>query len=402
PTRVVTGMFQFGPRAVFFTQYQDELRSASNVRVLVHATALELEATPELTSVSRLKVASRPGRTLHVEAKLYVMAMGGMENARILLQSNRQQASGLGNAHDLVGRYFMDHPLVDGGLFIPRDPSWFDRMALYDLRRVDGTAVLGRLGLAPALMRKERLLNSALLLFPRPSPRQSEAIVAFKNIAETTARRELPQDLLRAVGKTVLGLDYVLRASYLAARHKQSLYHGFGRGGWSELAGNHTRFRSFQVFMQTEQAPDPSNRLVLSEERDRFGVPKLELRWRWGQRERESVLRTQQLLADELERARVGRFAIKRVNGEPDLCTPSGVAHHMGTTRMHADPKQGVVDAQGRVHQLANLYMAGSSVFPTGGYANPTLTIVALAARLADHLKSVLRATPCVEAHKVA
>lgn len=402
PASVVTSMFQFGPRAPFHDGYRDELMRASNVGIYVHATALELEGDPSLTRVTRLKVGSAPGRTFTVEASHYVMAMGGMENARILLQSNRQQSVGLGNAHDLVGRYFMDHPLVDGGLFVPNDASWFDRMALYDLRRVDGTSVLGKLGLAPERMRSERLLNSALLLFPRPSPRQSEAIVAFKTIAETALRREVPQDLLRMLGKTARGIDYVLHASYLAARHKQSLYHGFGRGGWSELVGNQTRFQSFQVFMQTEQAPDPNNRLLLSAERDAFGCPKLELRWRWGQRERESVARTQQLVADELARAGIGRFEIKRVNGEPDLCIPSGVAHHMGTTRMHEDPKQGVVDAQGRVHQLSNLYMAGSSVFPTGGYANPTLTIVAMAARLADHLKAVLPVTQQLETHKVA
>ncbi|HEX5660638.1 MAG TPA: GMC family oxidoreductase [Polyangiales bacterium] len=402
PARVLTGMFQFGPRAAFFAQYKEELDRSRNVHVYVHATALELEADDSLTRVARLKVGSAPGRTFRVEAKQFVMAMGGIENARLLLQSNRQQAAGLGNAHDLVGRYFMDHPLVDGGLFVPSTRARIDDMSLYDLRRVDGTAVLGRLGLAPQLLRSEGLLNCALLLFPRPSVRQTDAIVAFKAIAESAAQRAVPPDLVRKLGQTALGLDYVLRASYLAARHKQSLYHGFGRGGWSELRGNEKRFQSFQVFMQTEQAPDADNRLVLADDRDAFGSRKLELRWRWGKQNRDSVVRTQALLAQELARAGVGRFEIKRVDGEPDLCTPSGVAHHMGTTRMHVDPRQGVVDATGRVHQLSNLYMAGSSVFPTGGYANPTLTIVALAARMADHLKAVLPSARGLDAHKVA
>jgi choline dehydrogenase-like flavoprotein len=402
PKRVVTSMFQFGPRDVFYRVYRDELAHAKNVRVYTHATALELEGDPSLTSVRRVKVGSVPGRTFVVEAKLFVLAMGGMENARVLLQSNRQQTAGLGNANDLVGRYFMDHPLVDGGLLIPKERSFIDRMSLYDLRRVDGTSVLAKLGLAPELLRSERLLNSAMLLFPRPSPRQTEAIVAFKSMAESAARRELPPDLLRTLGKTAAGLDYVLRASYLAARHKQSLYHGFGRGGWSDIADNGKRFEAFQVFMQTEQAPDRNNRLVLSSERDHFGCPKPELHWRWGSVDRDSVVRTQQLLAEEIARAGIGRFQIKRVDGEPDLCRPSGVAHHMGTTRMNSDPKRGVVDLQGRVHQLANLYVAGSSVFPTGGYANPTLTIVALAARLADHLKAALPAARDLNTDKVA
>lgn len=402
PTRVVSSMFQFGPRAAFFARYHEELRSASNVHVYVHATALDLDASHELSRVVRVRAASAPGRTFDVEAKLYVMAMGGMENARLLLASNRQQAAGLGNAHDVVGRYFMDHPLVDAGLFVPTPRARIDQMALYDLRRVDGTAVLGKLALAPELMRREALLNSALLLFPRPSPRQTEAIVAFKAMAESAVRRSLPAELLSMLGKTALGLDYVLRASYLAARHRQSLFHGFGRGGWSELSGNHRRFESFQVFMQTEQAPDENNRLVLAEDRDALGCRKLELRWRWGKLNRDSVVRTQELIAAELARAGVGRFELKRVEGEPHLCVPSGVAHHMGTTRMHTDPKQGVVDANGRVHQLSNLFVAGSSVFPTGGYANPTLTIVALALRLADHVKAVLPSLSDVDAHKVA
>ena len=94
-------------------------------------------------------------------------------------------------------------------------------------------------------------------------------------------------------------------------------------------------------------------------------------------------------MAAALERSGFGRFYKELLDDTPPATTHGGY-HHMGTTRMHSDPKQGVVDPNCQVHDVANLYIAGPSVFPTGGYANPILTIVALSVRLADHIKKSL------------
>lgn len=390
PDGFTTALFQFGPRQIFYQTYREALTQADNIKVCVDSTVVEIEANESTQAVARVKVSTFAGKQFWIAAKFFVLAQGGIENARLLLISNRQQSVGLGNHYDVVGRYFMDHPLVDAGMLIPHDPNLFNKTALYDLRWVDNTPILGKLAPSPTLMQREQLLNLAVLAFPRPSWRQFKAIDAFKTVAEAGVRGKLPDQLPHHLWQILGGLDYIAQAGYLAATQHQSLLHGFGRGGWSELADNRRRFRMFQLFFQTEQAPDPSNRVVLSTERDRFGYQKAALHWQWGRIDRISVARSQNLLAEELTKTGIGKLNYDAAQA-PALCSPSGVAHHMGTTRMHLNPKQGVVDQNCRVHQLANLYVAGSSVFPTGGSANPTLTIVALSLRLADHLKQIIK-----------
>jgi choline dehydrogenase-like flavoprotein len=141
------------------------------------------------------------------------------------------------------------------------------------------------------------------------------------------------------------------------------------------------------LYFRTEQAPDRENRVALGRRRDALGIPRVELRWRLGEADTRSIAGW--LSAFETTMAERGLGAVVM---PPDEWPESvvGGPHHMGTTRMSADPKQGVVDADCRVHTSDNLYVAGSSVFSTSGYANPTLTIVALALRLADHLRDRL------------
>jgi len=140
-----------------------------------------------------------------------------------------------------------------------------------------------------------------------------------------------------------------------------------------------------------EQSPNPDSRVTLAEERDRLGLRKAQLDWRLTELDARSVRRTVEIAADALGRALAGRARILVSQRRPWPET-TGRSHHMGTTRMHEDPRRGVVDADCRVHGLANLWIAGSSVFPTCGYANPTLTLVALAHRLADRLPRELSA----------
>ncbi len=387
PNQVVTTMFQFGPRKVFSHKYRDELNQADNINVYLNANAVEIEANESVNTATRLRVACFGGKQFWIAAKVFIIANGGLENPRLLLMSNRQQTAGLGNGHDLVGRFFMDHPIVEGGLFIPADPNLFNTTALYDMRRVKDVAILGHLKLAKETMQREQLVNISAVFFPRPTWRQWKAVESFKTLAESLIKGQIPPQSWQHFLNTVSGIDYVALASYLAATKHQSLLYGFGKGGWSELPNNQRRFKVFQVVHQVEQLPNPDNRVVLSQERDALGCQKLELNWHWDAENGRKIGRVQEIIAQEIARSGLGEFQIDRQEGLPRLGVPSGTAHHMGTTRMHVDPKQGVVDENCRVHGISNLYMAGSSVFPTGGYANPTLTIVALSIRLADKIK---------------
>ncbi|HEY9877248.1 MAG TPA: GMC family oxidoreductase [Leptolyngbyaceae cyanobacterium] len=385
--RIETAMFEFGPRKAFFQQYKEEIVGSKNITIYSNATVVEIEANEACKTATRVRVACLSGKQFWVSAKVFVLACGGFENARLLLMSNQQHTAGLGNQHDVVGRYFNDHPIVYGGQFVPADPDLFNKTALYDLRRINGFPAMGYIKPSQKALRREELLNLSAIFFPRPSQRQADAVESFKHLAKSALGKQFPQELPSHLLKTFLGLDYVTKAVYLAATKKQPLMPGLHQGGWSKLPKNQNRFESFEIIHQIEQSPEPSNRVMLSRERDILGCPKLEVHWRWSQDDAERIRRGQLLIAKELYRAGLGNFHVEHEDGIPKIGCPSGSHHLIGTTRMHNNPNQGVVDADCRVHGLSNLYIAGSSVFPTGGYANPTLTIVALSLRLGDLLK---------------
>ena len=141
-----------------------------------------------------------------------------------------------------------------------------------------------------------------------------------------------------------------------------------------------------------EQVPNPESRIVLSQDKDVLGLNKAAINWRLSEIDKEGLRRAQNLIAAEVGRSGFGRMRIELPAEENVLLEgASGGAHHMGTTRMHVDPRYGVVDANCRIHGVKNMFVAGSSVFPTGGFANPTLTIVALAIKLADHMIGIMK-----------
>ncbi|MEA5452686.1 GMC family oxidoreductase [Leptolyngbya sp. CCNP1308] len=393
-TAFTSKVFQFGTRTVFHQNYLEELRAAPNVDIYLYATAVELDAPQENKAVQRVRVSNLTGKSYWIEAKTFVLATGGIETARLMLASNRHQLGGVGNENDLVGRFFMDHPLLDIGRLTPGEKGAFAQTAFYDLRQVKGSPVMGHIAFTKKAMVEQQLLNNALVLFPRPSERQTQAVLALKDLIENGYLNHptpqhwpaIAQKLLKVAG----GLDYVARVVSDARKYDQSLMHGFGRGGWSESPQIYDRFKTYEVLFVGEQAPDPANRVQLSRDRDPLGMPRVELNWRWGRFNIDDAQRTQDLFAAAAETTGLGRYVSNFEDGELSIPGPAGMAHHLGTTRMSSDPNQGIVNENCQVHSVPNLYIASSSVFPTGGYANPTLTILALTLRLADHLKKTL------------
>jgi choline dehydrogenase-like flavoprotein len=347
PGPLTTDVYQFGPARLFTEAYLEELRRAPSVLLCLHATAIELEADAEGRSVTHVRATRLTGRTLRVRANLFVLAAGGIENARLLLLSNGIRRDGLGNESDMVGRCFMEHPRDVSCRLIPADPGLWDRCGLYDIHRTAAGIVMGRLAFTDEARRHQQLPAMSVTLRPRP------------------------QGFRRRVAES-------LRTHLLGARRR----HG---GEWFRLPGKGRRFGGFELLINLEQAPDRDNRITLGTDRDRFGLPKAAIHWRWRELDQRNLARIHAVLGDELQQSEIGRVIIDG----GDLPDPSA-HHHMGTTRMHRDPRLGVVTEHARVHGLSNLFVAGSSVFPTSGFANPTLTIVALALRLAEHLKGQL------------
>ena len=333
--------FHLSPPTRFARRYRAELADSSDVSVYLNANVTGIDTNNAGTRVERLRASTLSGRQIEIQSSCYVLAAGGIENARLLLVSDGAQPNGVGNDHDLVGRYFMEHPHVyDAGEVVLTnrlsDPLAYSRRG--ELRAV--------LCPSEALQRTHQLLNCSLMLNFDLS---QEAPPAVRRVWQVLSHFERPEEPNRPGGPP-----------------------------WSGC------------FVRAEQAPDAESRVTLTGERDVLGVRRAQLHWRMQSIDIDSIRRTIELLG--LELGRTGRGRVRHnINPLAQWAEVSGGDHHMGTTRMSDSPTQGVVDSNCQVHGVGNLYVAGSSVFPTVGFANPTLTIVALALRLADYVGSELR-----------
>jgi choline dehydrogenase-like flavoprotein len=338
--------YQYSPPTRFGPIYGPILERAEDVRVLTFANLVDIRLDQPRGRVESFVCRTLGGTSFHVHAGRYVLALGGIENARVLLASRSQQPEGVANSRDVVGRYFMEHPhyyrSVDAVYASALDLAFYRRGAS-DWTRPDGTPVqmLGALGLSASVARRERLLNFSATFQP-------------------------PGVIPPVEGAPDKGPVAPASAQALVTR---------GRGG----------FEATVLTLRTEQSPLADSRITLTDERDALGMPRAALDWRIAREDDVQMRRAMMVLARELGAAGLARL---RVPGDGTRFAwrqdPGG--HHMGATRMGRDPAVSVVDANCRTHDVRNLYITGASVFTTGGDSNPTLTVVALAHRLADTL----------------
>jgi choline dehydrogenase-like flavoprotein len=404
-TLLDTTVWQFGRQDRFLSQYPAALRAAADVTVLLHSNVTEIEVDESGTSARGVRVATLSGNAFSVRAPMVILGTGGIENPRILLLSDRVHRNGLGNQRGLVGRYFMEHQFIRVGALTPASRTIFDRASLYDVRLQRGTVVMAKISLTGETLRREGLLNSCMMLLPAHGTHKPEAIESLKHLLRATRRGRPPARAGVHMREVAQGLDFVAVSILrkLTRRRKLFPFVDWGPGvtggaGWSTWPDKPRRFSVFDAYLLTEQPPYHFNRVRLAHERDALGCRRLELEWRWDDLSRRSILKTEQLMAQGIGARGFGRLKVRLDEGQPVLQYPAQ-HHHLGTTRMHADPARGVVDEHGQVHGVANLYVAGGSVFPTGGYINPTLTIVALTLRLADHVRTRLAPPAAVVTH---
>ena len=340
-------------------------RSGRNVTLAINATAIRIEPKSLQQSDENVVFCSPDGRAYSLSAKSIVLCAGAIENARLLLASTNVSSLGLGNQNDLVGRYLMDHPRGAVGTFDIQDAKtlrkWLGRF------NFSGRLFRAGLRLSPEIQKAEGLLNCAAWL------------------GETVSRDD-PWEICKRV---IQGKAHIPGDVFALARNSSFMiggFHDYVVGG----NGIPRKLSALTLDCMCEQTPNPDSRVTLAEQTDRFGVPIPRIDWRTDPSESNTMRRMAELVRDELKRTSSG--SIKLADWIEDQSMPPphflDVGHPTGATRMHVNPTKGVVDPNGQVHEIEGLFVAGSSVFPTAGHCNPTQMIVALAVRLADHLKA--------------
>jgi choline dehydrogenase-like flavoprotein len=383
-----TALWTFDARFNRFTfDACPDLREHPGCTVVLHASVTSLEAEESGRAIRHVVARTLNGARLEVEARAVVLAAGGIENARLLLASRSVMSDGLGNSHDLVGRYFMEHPHARGGKVITRH-AWPLLKAFGRRHKLGGQDVAALVAPSEALQRREGILNTSLTI----AARQPEGASQFWGMRLYSG---LKHELSPTKGGRALWM-HAKKAATWAQRHFDPL-----RPWLLHKAGK----LEITLLVRAEQAPNPDSRVLLGSETDALGMPRVTLDWRLSEIDKRSVA----VLSDALDRElrRLGLGHVETAHWLRDhqeawrtdtlvSSHPIGGYHHIGTTRMASDPRKGVVREDGRMHDIENLYVVGSSTFPTSSWANPTLTIAALALRTADKLSETLarRAQP--------
>jgi choline dehydrogenase-like flavoprotein len=375
-------VFQHSPETNFGETCRTRILGATGVTTLIHANLVSMHLDPGSERVGLLRVATLSGRRFTVRPKLVVLAAGGIENARLLLASQADRAAGLGNEYDLVGRFFMEHLHVPAGHMIDAGSAWDNKF--FGKSIFDDVRLRGVITPTPQAQDHFRLPSTSIAIegarysFGTPFVGWPPRITFGPVRRYRTLRHGRWKWLVETLKK--------------AADRAQAVPRTIKTGNASRAAGRKAgplsaSERVCSIYFRSEQAPDPQNRVLLTARRDALGMPQPCLNWRVNPIDAAGITGWLDVLDRDLRQRGLGRVVAPCAHWQDGII---GGPHHMGGTRMSADPRHGVVDADCRVHSVANLYVAGSSVFTTGGYANPTFTLVTLALRLADTLRTRL------------
>ena len=366
---------QWSPRPNFGQEYREEIRRAANISTILHANVIGIITNSPATAVEKIEFQTLTGRKGSATARFFIICCGGIETARLLLASDRVESCGVGNRHDLVGRYYQEHPMFwYGKLQTENRPRLQD---LFESFYRKGLKYFPIIQLSKKFQEENQVLNIQGSITLEDSP--DSAITAMKSLFRAVKARSNPggRELRRLIGNALTDPWQLFRLAYRFRVQRRAATPQKGRitfGG------------------QCEMAPNADSRVSLAEERDELGMRRVRLDWRLGELERRTAAEYIKLVAGEFARLGLGTYDLEPLKdldaaGWDALAHDS--AHHMGTTRMHESAQFGVVDSNCKVHGISNLFVGSSAVFPTSSRSNPTMTILALSIRIADRLKQI-------------
>jgi choline dehydrogenase-like flavoprotein len=384
PAKLAVDMWRFDEASERFAASRTrDLIDHPRVTILLHANAVRVQADPSGQRITGIAVSPLDGPEQTVTATHYVLACGAIENARLLLASNDVEPAGIGNSRDQVGRWFMEHPCGRiGKVEVDHPYALWD--AFQKRFKKSGPPLAPVLRLGDDVQRERQALNSIVTFKLQGDPKKG---VALGNKLYHNLKHSLDPN------RNGRRLDHLYRGV-------RALWHRSVRSQVERLRAN-TGLTGLYLIVRGEQAPNPDSRVLLSEDRDALGNRRADLDWQLLEQDKHTARVMVETFSAELERLGRGRAIPSAWLDEPGAQWPVDPTvgnhpiagyHHIGGTRMGDDPATSVVDSDCAVHGYTNLHIAGSSTFATAGWANPTLTLVALALRLGDRLSERLRA----------
>lgn len=321
-------IFRFSPPTRFGDKYKNEIKNSSFIFCAVGTQLIRIERSEN--GKCKLICQDENNNSVIIQSRYYVLAMGGVENARSLLYSNAYKNTGIGG--DWVGRNFMDHFALTTSIVLARNEINYDR-------------------------------------FPDVSGDVMARISPSREALSQLGASNVMIDIYPVASEQSLGVSYLEN-------------HGFSKytdKGWH-----------YALRLVSGQRPNWNSRVRLDQDLDSNGIPRVMLDWNIQQEDFDNAFMFVDKFANTIGATGQGRLKVE-MDQAPDISKPLSVGmHHIGTTRMAKNQSDGVVDSDCKVFGTSDLYVAGSSVFPTSGYSNPTLTILALAVRLADYLSEQL------------
>jgi choline dehydrogenase-like flavoprotein len=326
----------------------------------LNANLIDIVLNDSSKAVTALTVSSYSGKPISVRAKRYVLCLGGIENARMLLNANKQVDSGIGNEHDLVGRFFMEHPTNGVADFLVNHENPYVQSLIPSLVKKD---ILLRSFYAPSrkFMAENKLANFCIRIVPNSTQFKYDSLTFTQKLKKVICTSDTAHSLAKLL------------------EDKLWCYDGEVRVSW-------------------EQSPNPSSRIKLGKNVDRFGNRRVEIDWQLTPIDKSTVQQATIMAGKIFATKDIGRVRVRDWVFDSAKIIPTteedevGGNHHMGTTRMADSQQNGVVNKNLQIFGVENLYIGGSSVFTTSGYSNPTLTIVQLSLRLAEYLNNELDA----------
>lgn len=364
-TPLETKVFQIAEQIRLGPLNAEDFAAAENLQNFLYLNLTHIQLAEDGSEVRHVEAATLNGRKVRIKARAYVLCCHAIENARLLLASDDVMSAGIGNDHDLVGRYFMDHIHIHASRFVP-SPSF---PKVYNAVYAKQRNVNANIGFSDAFLRD----NGLLQYYCRFNPKylSDAGAEALENLAWNYKQ---PGDL-----------DFLADVAQVMTELSGAVKYEMMRKDLRYSAPDY-----YTLEHRLEQAPNPDSRVVLSERRDALGSRIADLDWRINDFDVRSFAEGQAALGREMAALGYGRIEEEEITRELVEDRLAGHYHHIGTTKMSDDPSSGVVDANCRVHGVSNLYVGGSSTFPTAGYSGPTMMLIAMAMRLSDHLKTEL------------